>query len=74
MARLASRNPPGVKASPAEVRLNNGSSSSLRSCATCIEMPASETPNSAAAACTEPNRTTAEKARSCAGVTKSAYF
>lgn len=35
-------------------------SSSFRSCAMCMEMPASDIFNSSAAACTEPNRTTAE--------------
>ena len=46
--------------SPDPVRVNSGSSSSLRSAATCIETPASETPSSVAAARTEPKRTTAE--------------
>ena len=41
-----------------------GRRSSLRNCATCMEMPASDMPSSAAAAWTEPSRTTAEKARS----------
>ena len=59
-ARLANRSPPGVNASPAPVLVNKASSSSLRSAATCIETPASDMPNSSAAARTEPNRTTAE--------------
>jgi hypothetical protein len=59
-ARLANRSPPGVNASPAPVQVNSASSSSLRSAATCIDTPASDTPSSAAAARTEPRRTTAE--------------
>ena len=60
MALLASRRPPGVNARPAPVLLNSGSSSSLRSWATCMETPASDMPSSSAAECTEPSRTTAE--------------
>lgn len=50
----------GVNANPAVVRLNNWSSSSLRSAATCSDTPASVMPSSSAAARTDPSRTTAE--------------
>jgi hypothetical protein len=45
-------------------------SSSLRSCATCSEIAASETPRSTLASLTDPRRATAAKARSCVGVTR----
>ena len=45
-ARLASRSPPGVNASPDAVRVKSRSSNSLRSWATCIDTAASLTPSS----------------------------
>ena len=54
---------------PDGLRVKSGSSSSLRSTATWPDTAASVTPSSAAAAFTEPRRTTAANARSCVGVT-----
>ena len=68
-ARLASRSPPGVNASPDGCPDEQRSPSSLRSWATCSEIAASETPSSTLASLTDPRRATAAKARSCVGVT-----
>ena len=67
-ARLASRSPPGVKASPDAVRVNSWSPNSLRNWAMCSDTADSETSSSAAACLTDPSRTTATYARSCVGV------
>ena len=67
-ARLASRSPPGVNASPEAVRLKSWSPSSRRSWPTCSDTAASVTPRSAAAALTDPSRTTVANARSWVGV------
>ena len=68
IARLASRSPPGVNARPDGVRVNNGSSSSVRSCLRFIETADSVVPSSSAAAFTDPRRTTHANARSWVGV------
>ena len=69
MALLASRRPPGVNARPDGVRLNSGSSSSVRSCLRFMDTADSVMPSSWAAPLTDPCRTTHAKARSWVGVT-----